>query len=295
MMSKIKPFSFTYWFVGFFEGMTGGQGSFGVDKSTNRCFLVIKKKDIKVLTFIRSQLKVGAIKQYDGVYRWVITSKDDLFKVIQYLNGQLLMDKTNSHLKDFIISYNKFYSISPGDPYFLEWKGVGTWDPNNSWFAGLLDAKGCFNIRVVSLAKRKEEFLGLCDELKNKDRKSIAKQDPKSWSSLIYSSELLTPMSFRIRLRLLIKHKFGDKIFEAIISHYHGSLSWEKKKPDICIYTLDGNSRQLNIIKYLEAHPLQSIKHIYFFSFRNTYYQLNRQEHLNITKKNRIITWLCKK
>lgn len=288
MESRIKPFSFTFWFVGFFEG----DGSFVVDKSTNRCFLVINQKDIKVLTFIRSYLKVGAIKEYDGINRWVISSKEDLSIVISYLNGKLIMDKTNARLKDWITSYNKFYSLSKGDPYFLKWKGVGKWDPQNSWFAGFLDAEGCFNIRIVALANKKEEFLALCDELNDEERKSLVKQDPNSWHTLKTSSELITPMSFRVRLRLLIKQKYGEKIFEAIKNHYHGHLSWEKKKPNICIYTLDANSRQLNIIKYLEAHPLQSIKHIDFLKFRNTYDQLNRKEHLNITNKSRIITWL---
>jgi hypothetical protein len=290
MISKIKLFSFPWWFVGFFEG----DGSFVVDNSNNRCFLIINQKDIKVLTFIRSQLKVGSIKEYDGIHRWVISSKEDLFEVIQLLNGKLLLDKTNMRLKAWIASYNEYFSLSPGDPQFLEWKGAGEWDPHNSWFSGFLDAEGCFNIRIVALAKRKEEFLAQCDEVKSEDRESLAKQDPRSWHPFLYSSELTTPMSFRVRLRLIIKQKYGEKLFQAVKSHYHGQLSFEKKKPDICIYTLDANSRQIDIIKYLEVHPLQSIKHIDFLKFRNTYDQLNKKEHLSVTNKSRIITWLSR-
>ncbi len=289
-----NSFSFQAWFIGFFEG----DGSFVVDNKTNRCFLIINQKDIKVVQFIKNNLKLGSIRQYNGINRWVVSSKYDILKTIEYLNGYLLLDKTNKSLNNFISSFNTYHRLKPGDKDYILYKGPGEFDIKNSWFSGFIDAEGCFNIRIVSLKKKKEEFLNLVPELKNLDHSLIINKNPKSWvsgpNSVIKTEtlELLEPMSFRVRLRFVISQKFEKRIFNFLVEEYGGSISTKEK--DIYVYSLDSNLRQKKLIDYLSIHPLQSIKHIDFLKFKNTYYQLLSKDHLKITNITRIINWLSR-
>jgi len=291
MTKLFNVFSFNSWFVGFFEG----DGSFIIDKSTSRCFLIINQKDSKVLYFIFNFFKFGKIKKYNGFYRWVVSSKKDLFTVIQFLNGFLLLGKTNKRLKTWILHYNKYYKLSKGDEFYLEFKGPGSFSPYNSWFAGFLDAEGCFNIRIVSLAKKKYEFLTKIPISDPEIIHYLLKRNPKSWYDTIGNKIILkTPISFRVRLRLLIKQKFEREIFDSLKRVYTGSITTQSKKDPVYIYTLDSNFRQKEIINYLTVHPLQSSKYRDFLKFKNTYFQLKENKHLNITNITSAINWLSR-
>lgn len=276
---------FNNWFIGFFEG----DGSFIVDNKNNRPWgIVINQKDNKVLYYIKNNLKVGTIREYRGVYRWSISRKKDLFYILEKLNGNLLLKKTNRCLKKVIESFNIHYKLEKDDPFYLTYKGMGSFDYNNSWLAGFIDAEGCFNIRIVSLYKKKEEFLNL---LPNEDKDLRNRSSSLGHRYIGSSTELLRPMSFRVRLRLVIKLKEEPEIFELLKVNYGGSVN---QNGSVYTYTLDSNSRIKNIIDYLDNHNLKSIKHIDFLKLKNTYYQLLNKDHLGVKNITRAINWLKK-
>ena len=107
----------------------------------------------------------------------------------------------------------------------------------------------------------------------------------------IKSKELNKPISFRIRLRLIINKKNEKEIFENIKKIYGGSV---KKRDNMYIYTLDSNFRQLKIINYINTHPLKSNKYRDYLKFKNIFYELKLKKHLNIKNIKTVIHFLSK-
>lgn len=297
-MTNIKnKFTFNTWFTGFFEG----DGSFNINTNNSRCSLVINQKDSKVLIFIKNELKVGNIKKYDGYYRWVVSKKKELFKVILILNGSLILNKTNNKLKKWIYNYNIYYNLNSKDEYFISYKGPSVFNINNSWLAGFIDAEGCFNVRIVNLKKKKLEIINLIPEFQNKSLGSslqsreeveLLSLSSKSLLKKIKTINLKTSVSFRIRLRFLLKQKDEKPILDKIKNVFHGSVREIKHTNCVYEYVLDSNFRQLEIINYLNEHPLKSIKHINYLKFKNLYYQIQRKEHLNVLNIKRALKYL---
>ncbi len=278
-MTHIKnKFTFSTWFAGFFEG----DGSFNINTKNSRCSLVINQKDLKVLIFIKNELKVGNIKEYNGYFRWVVSKKEELYKVIFLLNGSLLLNKTNNKLKKWIYNYNVYYNLEFEDKYYIFYKGPSVFDLNNSWLAGFIDAEGCFNVRIVDLKKKKLEILHLIPEFENEDCLKLLSLSSDSLLKKIKTINFKTPISFRIRLRFLLKQKDDQLILHEIQNSFFGSVREIKNSNSVFEYVLDSNFRQINIINYLDSHPLKSIKHINFLKFKNLYFQIQRKEHLNI-------------
>lgn len=274
-----EKFEFDYWFTGFFEG----NGSFSINYNDNRCFLVINQKDPRVLVYIRKNLKIGNIIKYDGIYRWAISAKRDMFNVIQILNGRLLLKKTNKRLEEWITLYNKYYKLNPGDNFYIHYKGPGEWKEKNSWLSGFIDAEGCFNIRIVNLKEQKLNVLKAIKDLEHPsgDHQKLIKINPELWKKKIKTKKLMKSISLRVRLRFLISQKREEEIMHNLKSYLTGSISLDKTK-EIYTFVLDANTRQLKLINYIFKHPLRSSKHRDFLKFVNMYNRLELKEHLNI-------------
>lgn len=281
---------FNNWFVGFFEG----NGSFVIDSNSGRCYLIIDQKHVKVLIYIKDNLKVGSIKKYQNYYRLTISSKKDMYYVLTVLNGHLILNNTNKRLHNFINNYNKYYRLNVEDPYYLIFKGQSTFNKESSWLSGFIDAQGCFNIRIVSFSKMKRHLLDLLKEFDNVEKDLFVK-DPlyfKRLLNLLDSKELKNSMSLRIRLRFTIRQKREKDLLKNISIVYGGSV--KQIKEGIFEYCLDSNSKIKRIIDYIDNNPLNSIKHIDFLKFKIAYNRLNNKEHLDIKEPIKVINWLKK-
>lgn len=288
MINIKNKFTFNTWFTGFFEG----DGSFNINTNNSRCSLVINQKDLKVLIYIKNQLKVGNIKEYYGYYRWVVSKKEELFKVIFILNGSLILNKTNKKLKKWIDHYNVYYNLEFEDKYYISYKGPSVFDINNSWLAGFIDAEGCFNVRIVDLKKKKLEIINLIPEFENEDCLKLLSLSSESLLKKIKTINFKKSISFRIRLRFLLKQKDEEQIFHEIKNYFFGSVRKINNSKSVYEYVLDSNFRQIKIINYLDEHPLKSIKHINFLKFKNLYFQIQRKEHLNLFNIKRAFKYL---
>lgn len=101
--------NFLYWFVGFVEG----DGCFGVNKQNNRICFIITQKDPKVLYYIRKNLNFGKVyKNADGYFRYIVSKRKNLDKLIAIFNGRLVLEKTSSRYKEWISSYSQYYRTS---------------------------------------------------------------------------------------------------------------------------------------------------------------------------------------
>ena len=277
-------FQFKSWFTGFFEG----DGCFNINRKTNRCFLMINQKNPQVLIYIKNTLKRGSIKKYDNYYRWTVSSKKDMYDIIQIFNGYLILDKTNIKLQEWIQSYNTYYKLKKSDFYYITYKNKGSWNSHNSWQSGFIDAEGCFNIRIVNKLAKQKELLSKVQKQPNID---LINKNLKSWKKYILSPELLSPISLRVRLRFVVRQKSEKKILDKLKELYTGSVG---NKQDIFTYTLDSNRRQLKIINYILKHPLKSIKHKDFLKWKNMYNLLEKKDHLKIKNVTKVINYLLK-
>jgi len=139
---------FKDWFLGFFEA----EGSLIVTNRGDLHFVITQKyNSIWVLYYIKYTLGFGSvIKQGKTLFRYVVQDKDELRKIIEILNGNIVQNYKYNDLEKFIISYNNYYKDNLS---FIEERKQPTLD--DAWLSGFIDGKGCFNILYLST---KDEF-----------------------------------------------------------------------------------------------------------------------------------------
>jgi len=110
---------FVEWFTGFVEG----DGSFAVNKTTNRVSFVITQKNPQVLYYLKKNLGFGKVYLHgDTYYRYVVSDRVNLTYLIHLFSKRLILRKTNARYKQWVEAYNKFYKLeSP----FLATGGTG--------------------------------------------------------------------------------------------------------------------------------------------------------------------------
>ena len=74
-------------------GFTEGDGSFVVDEK--RVSFTITQKDRRVLDYIRTNLGYGVVYECaDTYYRYIVSKKENIGKLIELYDGQLQLKKT---------------------------------------------------------------------------------------------------------------------------------------------------------------------------------------------------------
>lgn len=143
------------WLTGFIEG----NGHFNLD----RAIMIINHKDIEVLKYIRKTYKIGSIYKNGGntYHRLIISKKSHVIKLINLINGQLVLDKTNAK---FILFLDKFNKKNPYNTMTYLGPACRTLqiNSNSSWISGFTDAveESCFNF-TGSNNWNKEEWLNV--------------------------------------------------------------------------------------------------------------------------------------
>ena len=128
----------TQWFIGFTEG----DGCFVVTKVNNVTFEIYQKEKC-ILTHILQTLKFGNIYKHSlsGVYTYSVSRANDLKKIIELFNGNILTSKKQKQFERFLIAYN--IKNSNSIPFICNDK-VPTF--TDSWLSGFIDAEGSFHV-----------------------------------------------------------------------------------------------------------------------------------------------------
>ncbi len=215
------------WFVGFTEG----DGSFARDSGTNRVSFVITQKDPQVLYKIKKTLGFGKVQLHgDGYHRYVVSCKQNLLYLINIFSGQLILKKTNERFLSWVECFNLYYKEA--SPIVVEEKpGNLTINADSAWFAGFIDAEGCFS--AVQRSKRRSFRMRF--SIKQKGEFAVLQQ-------LLCLMEKKQPKWGRLTLR-----------------------------GDLAIYELDSQKQLKHLIAYLNTHKLQSIKHVAFCKWLKLY------------------------
>jgi hypothetical protein len=102
----------------------------------------IRQKESKILYSIKNCLGFGSVfLSKHNYYTYNVSSKNDLIKLINIFNGNLLLQKTNKRFENFVKEFNKHYNtnIAISDSLHLN-KLDKQWLLNNSWLSGFTDA-----------------------------------------------------------------------------------------------------------------------------------------------------------
>jgi Proton-conducting membrane transporter/NADH-Ubiquinone oxidoreductase (complex I), chain 5 N-terminus/LAGLIDADG endonuclease len=130
---------FKWWLIGFAEG----DGYFGVDKKGYLVFKITQSSiDSQVLFFIKKTLTFGSVTEQSKVnktYQYRVRDKNNLIKIINIFNGNLITRAKIAQFKLFLQAFNLKYKTKI--TYIECNKKVTLY---NAWLSGFTDAEGCF-------------------------------------------------------------------------------------------------------------------------------------------------------
>lgn len=137
-----------FWLIGFIEA----EGSFTVSKRGDLQFVITQGvNNLYILYRIKDFLGYGrVVKQAVKIFRFIIQDIFYLEKIIELLNGNLILKKKRKQLERFILSYNKFYNKN-----IIYKENLNNFNLlDNAWLCGFTDGDGCFNIVYNQVSKR---------------------------------------------------------------------------------------------------------------------------------------------
>ena len=131
--------NFKWWLIGFAEG----DGHFGIDK---RGYLVFKitqsSTDAQILFYIKKSLGFGSISVQSAInktHQFRVRDKDNLIKIINIFNGNLISKAKILQFKLFLQAFNEKYNTN------IDYiNNINKVSLDNAWLSGFTDAEGCF-------------------------------------------------------------------------------------------------------------------------------------------------------
>lgn len=144
---------FIQWFIGFFEA----EGSFTITQR-GEIHLVITQgyRNIFILYYIKDILGFGrVVKQGMQTFRFIVQDYHGLERLINMVNGNLVLEKKKIQLRKFINAFNEYYNKSFVFKDILKRPTI-----NDAWFSGFIDGDGCFSIMYNITKKRFNIFFG---------------------------------------------------------------------------------------------------------------------------------------
>jgi hypothetical protein len=130
---------FKWWLIGFAEG----NGHFGIDKSGYLVFKITQSSiDAQVLFYIKKSLGFGSVSVQsttNNTHQFRVRDKDNLIKIINLFNGNLITKAKILQFKFFLQGFNAKYNTN------IEFiNSINKVSLDNAWLSGFTDAEGCF-------------------------------------------------------------------------------------------------------------------------------------------------------
>ena len=130
---------FKSWLVGFAEG----DGHFGIDERGYLVFKITQSSiDAQVLFYIKKSLGFGSVSVQsttNNTHQFRVRDKDNLIKIINIFNGNLITKAKILQFKLFLQAFNAKYNTNID---FINCINKVSLD--NAWLSGFTDAEGCF-------------------------------------------------------------------------------------------------------------------------------------------------------
>lgn len=211
---------FLEWFIGFVEG----SGTFIV--SNQRLFFIINHKEERILYYIRTKLGFGKVSNYQNYSRYIVADRINVDRLISLLNGNLLLEKTNTLFCVWLSARNLYSEknieiLSQNEQTFAR----------NGWLSGFIEKEGSFNARRITDNRYTLGFR-------------------------VRPHFILDPLSeypFLEKVQLFFKKGRIEKIKEG-----------KNEEDKIYRFTCNHMKGHDKIIEYLESYPLRTLKKVSF-------------------------------
>jgi Proton-conducting membrane transporter/NADH-Ubiquinone oxidoreductase (complex I), chain 5 N-terminus/LAGLIDADG endonuclease len=224
---------FKWWLIGFAEG----DGYFGTDKRGYLVFKITQSSiDAQVLFYIKKYLGFGSVSVQsttNKTHQFRVRDKDNLLKVINIFNGNLITKAKILQFKLFLQAYNEKYKMNIG---FIPC--VNKVSLNNAWLSGFTDAEGCFTcsaylskitnkhivtVRYIVSQKNDKEFSSYLANLVNGYVTYLKSYD--GYNTTVNSSKLSTIIkyinNFPLKTKKHISYIKWLKVHSLIINKNH--------------------------------------------------------------------------
>lgn len=241
--------SFWDWFIGFIEG----DGCFSKDGVA--CSLVITQAEPQILYKIKKQLQAGSVchlKQNEGiVWKYTLKANEQIKKVIEKLNGKIVLKKRKEQFSDWLEHWNKHHGQKYGTFVFVNLEPQISL--SNAWFSGFADAEACFNIQIT--------------------------KNP------YYNT------GYRVRFRFMIDQKNSKEIWpmldhlfgkEVITSRSEAASLSKAFMSDNTRWTLTHLEKLQLVVQYFQKYPRKTRKRFLFFKWRKAHSLCVQKNHLSI-------------
>ena len=233
-IKKKNKKKFIEWFIGFAEG----DGCWSVVSQPLRVDFIINHKDPKVLYKIKSVLGFGSVvgpyyskTTGSSYFRYRAGDQKSTARLIEIFNGKLVLKKTRERFKLYVKAYNNLPRVVASGNQIFFKKSEILPTFEDGWVSGFIDAEGCFSGYV-----------------------------PKDWS--------------QIDMHVNLTQKGEREVFEYLTLMLGGYISpkvYDESKQKADRIRVNRIDAVRNLINYLEAHPLQSSKHIVFVQFKKIF------------------------
>jgi hypothetical protein len=230
--------NFLTWFIGFSEG----DGSFFFTEK--RLFFVINQKKPKVLYKIRKELGFGSIREYiqneKTYYRFEISSKQNVLRLISLFNGNIVLDKVYDKFQKWVNKANQLWEVG----IFVKQKQPKI-TLNDGWLSGFIEADGGFYARV------------------RKNSKMVVGYQLQMKFYITQQNELETL----------------NKIKDLLESNTNIRQIYQKSRIYNRLEIMSFLSHSI-LINYLERYPCKGEKNVLILRWKKIYWRREKQEHL---------------
>ena len=166
---------FSYWLAGLIDG----DGYLGVSKKNYVCCeITLGEKELNLLNLVKKNFG-GTIKKRLNVkaYRWRLHNKKGMTKLINHINGKLLLNSKKIQLENLCKNLD------------IEVKNKNQFSKETYWLTGFYEAEGYFNVNInnfqcnITLSQKTPELL---ENVKQEFGGNIYYDS--SWKGYLYSA-----------------------------------------------------------------------------------------------------------
>lgn len=236
----------TTYISSYLAGLIEGDGCIYVPKNTKGAAtvtIIFCNKDLPLALIIQKELNTGNIYKIKGknAYSYVISDLKGLVKITNLINGFMRTPKINklSNLIDWINIKDSTVKLEklPLDNSCLS---------SNAWLAGLIEADGCFYIRVTKNLNCNTQKIACYLELAQKTQDKYSMLD----------------------------------IFTKISEFLSTNIKYKEKSSQYWIRTSKYESNKI-LVSYLNNYPIFSSKHLDFLSWKEVLNIMIKKEQVN--------------
>lgn len=230
--------NFLEWFVGFSEGC----GNFIM--SSDKIFFSIEETDVKTLYTIKKELGFGKVSVFETSARYIVADKRNIVKLINILNGNLLLNKSNLVISAWILEFNNRF---PEEQLRFNLRNVLPNLLDNSWLSGFITVNSQFLTKTQPNVNGAIDFIAIFMLKAEEKLLQAVKRDFNCGTISLYNDQYQFFVDNFIGIKKILSYLDRYKIY-----HYKRYIVYFKWRKYInAVQILNSGTRKVSIDKLL--------------------------------------------